>query len=64
VPSFAYTLTEHNPAKPWLIVGQEHRTVDLADSTNFFEWAGEQWLAPRWSVQLDPRQLAPWADSP
>jgi hypothetical protein len=61
---FTYTLTEHDPAKPWLIVGQEHRTVELDDGVDFFAWAGEQWPAPRRSVQLDPRQLAPWPGSP
>lgn len=54
-----YTLTEHNRDKPWLVVGQEHRTVELADDVNFFVWAGAEWPAPRWSVMLDPWQLSP-----
>jgi hypothetical protein len=29
VPSYGYTVTEHDPAKPWLIFGREHCTIDL-----------------------------------
>ena len=27
VREYSFTVTEHDPAKPWLIVGREHRTV-------------------------------------
>lgn len=55
--SYGYTLTEHDPARPWLVKGSEHRTVDLEPEVNFFAWAREHWPAPRWSVELDPRRL-------
>lgn len=33
--------------------------VTSHDSVNFFEWAHQHWSGPRWSVALDPSQLAP-----
>jgi hypothetical protein len=39
--------------------GTSHGSVTLPDGTSFFEWAQKNWPAPRWSVQLDPWQLAP-----
>jgi hypothetical protein len=34
--------------------------VTLEDDASFFEWAAENWPAPKWSVELDPYLLAPW----
>jgi hypothetical protein len=56
VPEYGFTLTEHDPTRPWIVVGQEHRTVTL-DALDFFAcfaWARERWPFPRWTVQLDP----------
>jgi hypothetical protein len=58
VPGYGYMLTEHDPSKPWLVLGREHRTVTLDDGANFFEWAHREWPAPRWSVEIDPGQLS------
>jgi hypothetical protein len=54
--TYTYTLTEHDADRPWLVVGHEHRSVELEDVTNFFEWAHRAWPAPRFTVQLDPYQ--------
>jgi hypothetical protein len=59
VPEFGYTLTEHDPEKPWLVVGIEHRTVTLPDSISFGEWARQNYPRPRWTVESDPWQLGP-----
>jgi hypothetical protein len=56
---FRFTVTEHDPDRPWIVLASEHRTIKLADGLHFFAWAHEQWPAPRWSVELDPGQLAP-----
>jgi hypothetical protein len=57
---YGYTLTEHDPTRPWIVVASERQTVKLEDGTNFFEWAHQEWPAPRWSVELDPGQLTRW----
>jgi hypothetical protein len=57
---YRYTVTEHDPERPWLVRGRTHGSVTLEDDASFFEWAHENWPAPRWSVELDPYQLAPW----
>ena len=57
VREYGFTITEHNPDKPWLVLAREHRTVTLEDGVEFFTWAHEQWPAPRWTVDLDPWQL-------
>jgi hypothetical protein len=51
------------PDRPWIVVGQEERTVTF-DEANFFEWAAERWPGPRWTVGLTPWQLGPeWPGS-
>lgn len=59
MPEFSFTLTEHDPDRPWIVVGSEHQTATLPHNANFFEWARERWPEPRWTVQLDP-----WQDGP
>ncbi len=59
MPSFAFTVTEHDPDRPWIVRSQDHCTVTLDDNVKFFEWAAEQFPAPRWTVELDPFQLGP-----
>ena len=56
---YGFTITEHDPDRPWMVLSSEHRTIKLPDGLDFFAWAHEQWREPRWSVELDPWQLAP-----
>lgn len=58
IPEYSYSVTEHDQDRPWLVLGMSHGTVTLDDDVSFFEWAGEHWPAPRWSVDLDPWQLS------
>jgi hypothetical protein len=62
MPSYSFTLTEHDPAEPWIVRGHERQTIDLEDGVSFFEYAREHWPAPWWSVELDPWQLSPDRD--
>lgn len=58
--SYAYAVTDHDPDRPWIVVGEiRHLTVQLQDDRNFFEWAAREWPAPRYQVQLEPWQLSP-----
>lgn len=59
VPSYSFTLTEYDDARPWIVRGQARREVELEPGVNFFAWAAEAWPAPHWGVQLDPWQLPP-----
>jgi hypothetical protein len=59
VREYDFTITEHDLDRPWIVLGREHRTVTLGDEESFFEWAAENWPAPRWTVELAPWQLAP-----
>jgi hypothetical protein len=56
---YGFTIIEHDPDRPWMVLASEHRTVKLPDGLEFFAWAHEQWPATRWSVELDPWELAP-----
>jgi hypothetical protein len=56
---YGFTVTEHDPHRPWMVLSSEHRTVKLPDGVEFFSWAREQWPSTRWTVQLDPFQLGP-----
>jgi hypothetical protein len=55
---YGFTITEHDPELPWIVVASQHRAVTLEDGASFFKWAGENWPRPRWTVELDPYQLA------
>jgi hypothetical protein len=58
VPTYSYTLTEHNPEKPWLIVSvRRQMEIDLPDVHSFWDWAHQVWPTKRFTVQLDPGQL-------
>jgi hypothetical protein len=60
LPEYRYTVTEHDPERPWIVRDISHGAVTLEADASFFEWAAENWPAPKWSVELDPYQLAPW----
>jgi hypothetical protein len=47
---YCFTVPEHDPDRPWMVLASEHRTVKLPDGLDFFAWAHEQWPAPRGSV--------------
>jgi hypothetical protein len=57
MPEYRFTLTEHDANRPWIVLSHDHRRATLDEGVSFFEWAHEQWPAPRWRVELDPRQL-------
>jgi hypothetical protein len=64
MPQYSFVIAEHDPERPWIVLGQEHRSVTLEDGIVFWSWVQERWPAPRWSVELDPWQLAPdWSGS-
>jgi hypothetical protein len=52
-----------DPDHLWIVVGTSDGQVTLPDDASFFAWAHENWPAPRWSVELEPHQLAPWLRS-
>jgi hypothetical protein len=64
MPKYSYTVTEHDPERPWIVLGMSNGRVTLSDDVNFFEWARENWPAPRWTVQLDPWELSPDGHGP
>ena len=55
---YSFTATEHDCAKPWIVLGTSHQRVTLPDEVDFFDWVHEHWPAPRWSVELDPWHLS------
>lgn len=59
VREYGFTVTEHDPDRPWIIRQREHHTVALEDGADFFEWARGQWPESRWTIELDPWQLSP-----
>jgi hypothetical protein len=60
VRTYSYALTEHDPDRPWFVTGEIRRlTVELDESTNFFDWARRERPPPRYEVTLDPWQLSP-----
>lgn len=57
VRDYGYTLTEHHPTKPWLVMCSEHRSISLPDDEGFFDWAAKEWPVDRFTVELDPWAL-------
>ncbi len=64
VRKYGFTVIEHDPERPWMVLSSEHLTVKLPDNLEFFAWAHGQWPEPRWSVQLDPWELSRSRDWP
>ncbi|MGZ4303350.1 MAG: hypothetical protein ACXVSL_00575 [Solirubrobacteraceae bacterium] len=56
---YGYTVIEHDPARPWVIRGQSHETVQLEEDVPFFEWSAARYPHHRYTVQLDPWSLTP-----
>jgi hypothetical protein len=44
---YCFTVTVHDPDRPWMVLASEHRTIRLPDGMDVFAWAHEQWPAPR-----------------
>jgi hypothetical protein len=55
----SFSVTEHHPTKPWLVLGTTQHTAQLDDDTDFFSWAAERWPTDRFTVQPAPWQLGP-----
>jgi hypothetical protein len=51
-----FVLTEYDPERPWIVVGERQETVELATMASFHAWANEAWPAPRWRAELHPGQ--------
>jgi hypothetical protein len=65
VPVYSYTVAEHDPSRPWIVVGEIlHLSVELEADDGFYEWASREWPRPRYEVQLDPWQLSPRTAEP
>ena len=60
VSEFRYSVVEHDPSRPWIVVGEtRHLVVDLESAGEFSEWAGRHWPRDRYTVQLEPGQEQP-----
>jgi hypothetical protein len=59
VPEYGYTVSEHDPDRPWLVTDQRHETIELEDDTSFTEWAAGRYPRDRYTVELDPWSLSP-----
>jgi hypothetical protein len=60
VREYRYTVAEHDPERPWIVVGEIRcLAVELEDDENFYGWAAARWPRSRYEVQLDPWQLSP-----
>ena len=57
---YRFTITEHDPEHPWLVISNEHREVELDDRVDFDVWAKEQWPDKHFKVRLDPGSSGWW----
>ena len=55
---YGYTVTEHDPGRPWIVLDQRHERVQLGAGMNFFQWAAGQYPPARFTVTLDPWELS------
>jgi hypothetical protein len=59
VRTWSYTVVEHDPDRPWIVLGQHRETIDLEDGASFHDWAACRYPNERFTVELDP-----WTDTP
>jgi hypothetical protein len=60
VTEVRYTVIEHDPSRPWIVVGEaQHRVIELPSIDDFGAWARQQWPPDRYTVQLAPGQEEP-----
>jgi hypothetical protein len=59
VRKWSFTVTEHEPDRPWIVTNRKHRTIELDDGASFFEWAAQHYPGERFTVELDPWSLTP-----
>jgi hypothetical protein len=50
---YTFSVTEHDPERPWIVLGTGRHSVELEDGAEFFAWAAERWPRERFTVQLD-----------
>ena len=55
---YGYTVTEHDPDRPWIVRDQRHETVKLDYGMSFFERAAGQYPREHFTVELDPWELS------
>jgi hypothetical protein len=58
VRDYGFTVTEHDPERPWIVHDQRHETVQLDEQANFYVWAAQHYPHDRFTVELDPWGLA------
>jgi hypothetical protein len=59
VRSYGSRVLEHDPERPWVIVGSGRHRIELEAGIDFYEWARERWPPDRFTVELDPWSLTP-----
>jgi hypothetical protein len=57
VTEVRYTVLEHDPLRPWVVLGEtRHLVVDLPSIDEFGAWARQRYPRDRYTVQLVPGQ--------
>lgn len=57
--SYRYTVAEHDPDRPWIVIGDIRRlAVDLPEREDFDAWAAREWPRSRFTVQLEVTSAA------
>lgn len=47
-----YLVTEHDPARPWVVIATGRHTVEI-DPAAFWAWALKRWPEPRYGVRIE-----------
>jgi hypothetical protein len=47
VREYSFSVTEHDPDRPWVVRGHRRGVVELADDQDFFTWAHAEWPSDR-----------------
>ena len=58
MPTFGFQVTEHDPDRPWIILGtRTGLSLEAADGYDFRKKAGQEWPSERFTVELEPGEL-------
>ena len=57
--TYHYQLVEYDTLRPWVVLSQQRRTIDLPNEADFDRWARQRFPDDRFRVLREHREAPP-----